>query len=97
MPHVIQPGGGGGKMRMRYTTRRKRGIIATSKRMMAEGMTLCAAASEQVLPPPPKNKSKLPLEKRSRHAISRPFQPKLRLAPIDCHVVCAGDRADRSI
>ena len=95
MPRVIQPGGGGGKMRVRYTARRKRGLVAASKRMQAEGMTLHAAASElRVTPPPTK---KIPLEKRSRHAIPRPFQPKPRHPTFDCHVVCAGDRAERSI
>ncbi len=97
MPRVIQPGGGGGKMRVRFTARRKRGLVAASKRMQAEGMTLPAVASERRLPPPAEKLIQNPLEKRSRHAIPRLFQPKPRITPIDCHVVCAGDRADRSI
>ena len=93
MPRVIQPGGGGGKMRVRYTACRKRGLIAASKRMQAEGMTLRAAASElHVTPPPPKN-----YRKRSRHAISWPFQPKPHHPTFDCHVVCACNRLERSI
>ena len=98
MPRVIQPGGGDVKMRMRYTARRERGLVATSKRMMTEGMTLRNTNIRTACYPPPAEKLiQNPLEKRSRHAIPRLFQPKSRLTPIDCHVVCAGDRADRSI
>ena len=94
MPRIIQPGGSGGKMRVRYTTRRKHGLIATSKRMMVEGMTLRAAASELVFPPSAEKLIQNSLEKRSRHAIPRPFHPKPRLTLINCHDVCTGKWAD---
>ncbi len=98
MPRVIQPGGGDVKMRVCYTAHRERGLVATSKRMMAEGMTLLAAASERRVTPPPTEKLiQNPLEKQSHHAIPRLFQPKPRLTPIDCHVVCTGNQADGSI
>jgi hypothetical protein len=86
MPRVIQPGGGGGKMRVRYTVRRKLGLVAASKRMQAEGMTL----GELCVTTPP-------FQKRRRHAIPRPFQPKPRRPTFDCHVFRDCDWADRSI
>jgi hypothetical protein len=97
MPRVIQTGGGSGKMRVRYTARRKRGLVATSKNMMAEGMALHAAKSDLHVTPPAEKLIQNPLRKQSSHVIPRPFQPKPRRTLIDCHVVCAGNRADRSI
>ena len=98
MPRVIQPGGGGGEMRVRYTARRKRGLVAASKRMQAEGMTLGRYRVRTACYPSPAEKLiQIPLEKRSRHAIPRPFQPKPRRPTLDCHVVHNCDRADRSI
>ena len=49
-----------------------------------------------ILPPPPKNSTRIPLDKRSRHAIPRPFQPPTPRTLVDCCVVEVGDRVARS-
>jgi hypothetical protein len=48
-------------------------------------------------PSPIEKLIQIPLEKGSRHAIPRPFQPKLRCLTLDCHVIHNCDRADCSI
>ena len=47
-------------------------------------------------PPSPKILSKIPFEKRRRHAIPRPFPPAPTRSPVDCDVVGRWHQAEQS-
>jgi hypothetical protein len=63
------------------------GVIEVSDRAVRSNSPAPSQIATSILPSPPaKNSTRIPFKKRSRHAISRPFQPKPHRPTFDCHV-----------
>ena len=73
-------------------------VVEVSERAVRSNSPARSQITTSILPPPPpKNLIKIPFEKRRRHTIPRPFQPKPHRPTFDCHVLCDCDWVDRSI